>query len=125
MADIKDRFLQAEEQASHLARQLQELKDKIDAHTEAASSLDNARDSLSKLVGELNGVSKELPEVISALSEIDTPAILQAIERSNADLTNLVNDEYRKISRFLQVAIVVSSISIVGLVALIVLVLTR
>jgi seryl-tRNA synthetase len=125
MADTKDRFLQAEEQASRLARRLQELKDKIDAHAEAASSLKDARSSLSMLIGEMNEVSKNLPGVISALSEIDTSAILQAIENSKTDFTNLTKDESRRVSRLLQITIAVGTISIFGLIALIVLVLNR
>lgn len=125
MTDHKERFLEAEEQASRLAAQMQELKSKIDAHEEATSSLNEARNAIASLTGELAEISQELPAVISTLSEIGTPAILQSVETSRTNLSNSIKAGFERISRLLWITIVLSVTILFGLLVLIVLVLTR
>ncbi|MBM3145160.1 MAG: hypothetical protein FJ010_09350 [Chloroflexi bacterium] len=125
MTDHKERFLEAEEQATSLASQMRELKSKIDAHTEATSSLTETRKSVTALLGEVAEMTQGMPSVISKLSEIGTPTILDSIETSRAETSNNIVRVFEKASRLLWIAIALNAVSLIGLVFLIILVLLR
>jgi|GEM_PF-2456031 len=125
MANYNEKFLEAEEQANRLATQLQELKLRINAHDEAASSLNDAKSAIASLTGELSAISQKWTEMISALSKIDTSAILQAIEKSSVELNSFLRTRYERISRFMWIAFVLGSIEVLAIFVLMIIVLIR
>jgi hypothetical protein len=121
MTEHTERFLQAEEQADRLVAQLQELKVKIEAHGEAATSLGEARDGIQSLVGDLAVSAEGMRDVIEKLSQIGTPAIIEGLATTRTELTSQLNAQYERIRRLLLVVMVLGAVSFLGLLGLILL----
>ena len=86
MNDPKQRFLQAEEQATRIVEQLQQLKLKMDAHEEASVSLAGARESIATLTSELADIARGMQSATRKLAEVGTPGILQSIDTAAEEL---------------------------------------
>ena len=79
MEDYREKFLQAEKQATNLVEQLQKLKDEVINYRDASSSFSEVHASLSGLIERQNSIAEELHGVIDTLGKIDTSKILDDI----------------------------------------------
>jgi len=121
MTEQKERFLQAEELANRLATQLQELKHKIDTHEESISSLNEARITITSLASEIAEMTQGIPLVISKLSEIGTPTIIESVDASRREIEKLLGTDIARTKHFLRIAITLGAANLFGFLVLLVL----
>lgn len=86
MDDYRQRFLEAEGQASKLAERLEHLKDEIESYAEASGSLRATREDLQGLAKELEGDAVAMRDVISAIEAIGTEKILDSVSDVQKDI---------------------------------------
>lgn len=86
MDDYRQRFLDAEGQATKLVEQLKRLKDEIEGYAEASGSLVATREDLHRLTTELEGDAVAMRGVISAIEAVGTQSILDSLSDVQADI---------------------------------------
>jgi seryl-tRNA synthetase len=86
MSTYRDKFLEAEKKATQLVEHLTKLKEDTSHYRNAGESLTRTHKQVSDLISEVESVIKEQREMISALKEISTQELIDAIESCQESL---------------------------------------
>ena len=90
MEDYKEKFLEAEEQASKLVSQLDELKKETKNYKEASESLTETKNKLIDLIEKQQEVAGKLNDVVEASARIGTAEILEKISLTNEQVEEVI-----------------------------------
>ena len=90
MEDYKEKFLEAEEQASKLVSQLDELKKETKNYKEASESLTETKNKLIDLIEKQQEIAGKLNDVIEASARIGTAEILEKISLTNEQVEEVI-----------------------------------
>ena len=90
MEDYKEKFLEAEEQASKLVSQLDELNKETRNYKEASESLTETKNKLIDLIEKQQEVAGKLNDVVEASSRIGTLEILEKISLTNEQVEEAI-----------------------------------
>jgi predicted nuclease with TOPRIM domain len=111
----KEKFLEAEEQASELLEELNKLKKEVDHFKEAGKKLDIVDKDIHELVPRIDHSVYELNNLIESLKDIGTEEIISAVEKKYVDIETLIiaqnennNEIIKKYQNYFFIVIVLS-----------------
>ena len=80
MPDDTQKFLEAEEQASRLLKELEALRKEAASHAASTEALEESAESLSKLAGRVGELAEELGAMVQSARELGIPGLLEEHE---------------------------------------------
>lgn len=86
MNDYREKFIEAEKQATQLVAQLERLKEEAQSYQEASETLEGTREQLGDLINKTVSLGQAQQELIDVLGEIGTEEIIQVINQSKDKL---------------------------------------
>jgi hypothetical protein len=89
----KEKFLEAEEQASELLEELSKLKKEVDYFKEAGEKLDIVDKDIHELVPRIDHIVYELANLIASINDIGPEEIITEIENKFSDIETLINTQ--------------------------------
>jgi hypothetical protein len=92
----KDKFLEAEEQASELLEELKKLKDEVDHNKEVGEKFDAIVQEINELVPRIDHTVYELNNFIQGLKEIGTEEIISSIDTNFNGIESIINSHHEE-----------------------------
>jgi hypothetical protein len=113
MSQYREKFLEAEEKASQLIIQLEELKKSSNQYRTASESLDKTREEIGPFITSLTSIVKEASGLIQTLKEIDTGRIISEVNNVQSRIKEITKSQSTQFSKLIKLSYIVIGILIV------------
>jgi len=113
MSEYRDKFIEAEEQASKLVSHLIELKNEAVNYKNAKSTIEKTQERISVLVEKFSSVIEGENNLVKTLREIGTDQIIEKIEKTKSSLEEKINAQNALITKLITFIYVIIGLNII------------
>lgn len=93
--DRKELLSDLEDKARNIAQEIKELYKQADKHLKSSQILEETNKYVLNTIGSIDKLSTELTDVVTAITQVNTPKIIDKIDSVKTDLAELSEHEYK------------------------------